>query len=96
MKLFKTLTLPYPELATELTYDTHSNSLLVSGQSLSIVSDKYSHDAPLYDGTCLKSNSSIGFNPYPPYFCFASSSNPSATISKSQLSLRIIGNVNKC
>eukprot|EP01022_Parablepharisma_sp_SALTPOND_P020985 TRINITY_DN395_c0_g1_i1.p1 TRINITY_DN395_c0_g1~~TRINITY_DN395_c0_g1_i1.p1 ORF type:complete len:5656 (-),score=802.26 TRINITY_DN395_c0_g1_i1:1614-18581(-) len=92
MKSFKTLQLSTPETASQLSYDPHSSSLLVSGPSLSIVSDHLRQNVSLAKSQPAELPKLLTKEPLEqPYLRFASPTDPSVSLSHSGLTLTCTG-----
>lgn len=56
MKSFKTLQLESHETASQLAYDPHSQTLVVSGAKLALISEKGKEDIPFIKSQKIESN----------------------------------------
>ena len=55
MKSFKTLPMEYPEAASQMAYDHHSQTLVVSGPKLALISEKGKEDIPFIKSQNIES-----------------------------------------
>jgi len=83
MKSFKTLQLNTPDIATKLAYDPQSESLLVSGQKLSMISENSHQDISLNKSPAVESLPKEKISLDQPYLRFTSNNQPNISLSHS-------------
>ena len=82
MKSFKTLQLGTPEIANKLAYDPISSSLLVSGPSISLISEHTRKDVALAKSCPAEAQKDV-IPLQPPYLRFVASNDSELSLSHS-------------